>query len=164
MAGGFEFPASAQLVPANVKLMNARTQASKGKHTQGGVRASTAPNDENSPTASQEEDSMTKENSVTPQATALPTLISAMKVLARDIESPDGVANAAIAEAAQRLHDLEDCHMLLGRIVYKFGRATNMGQLDEIMSQARGFIARKGIANIIRSKSPNDRTEIPRLP
>jgi hypothetical protein len=89
-------------------------------------------------------------------ATALPTLISAMKVLARDIESPDGVANAAIAEAAERLQDLVDFNMLLSRIVYKFGRSTNMGQLDEIMSQASGFIARKGIGSPLRGESPND--------
>lgn len=31
------------------------------------------------------------------------TLIAAMKILARDIQSCDGVANAAIAEAADRL-------------------------------------------------------------
>lgn len=31
----------------------------------------------------------------------------AMRVLARDIESPDGVANAAIANAADRLDDLD---------------------------------------------------------
>lgn len=31
------------------------------------------------------------------------TLISALRILARDIESTDGVANAAIAEAADRL-------------------------------------------------------------
>jgi len=35
------------------------------------------------------------------------TLIEAMKILSRDIESEDGVANAAIYEAAQRLEDLE---------------------------------------------------------
>lgn len=88
-------------------------------------------------------------------ATALPTLISAMKVLARDIESPDGVANAAIAEAAERLQDLADFNMLLSRIVWKHGRATNIGQLDQIMSQARGFIARKGIGSPLRDESPN---------
>jgi hypothetical protein len=34
------------------------------------------------------------------------TLIEAMRILARDIESGDGVANAAIAEAAERLQEL----------------------------------------------------------
>jgi hypothetical protein len=35
--------------------------------------------------------------------TSTPTIIAAMRALARDIESPDGVANAAILEAADRL-------------------------------------------------------------
>lgn len=35
------------------------------------------------------------------------TLIAAMRVLARDIQSGDGVANAAIAEAADRLEELQ---------------------------------------------------------
>ena len=34
------------------------------------------------------------------------TLISALRILARDIKSDDGVANAAIAEAADRLEEL----------------------------------------------------------
>lgn len=41
------------------------------------------------------------------------TLISALRILARDIESQDGVANAAIAEAADRL---EEYHGTLRRI------------------------------------------------
>ena len=36
------------------------------------------------------------------------TLIAAMRILARDIQSGDGVANAAIAEAADRLEEQED--------------------------------------------------------
>lgn len=35
--------------------------------------------------------------------TATPTLASAMRILARQIQSQDGVANAAIAEAAEQL-------------------------------------------------------------
>ena len=34
------------------------------------------------------------------------TLIEALRILARDIQSEDGVANAAIAEAADRLEEL----------------------------------------------------------
>ena len=44
--------------------------------------------------------------SKTPRTDTL-TLASAMDVLAREIQSHDGVANAAIAEAAQRLRELE---------------------------------------------------------
>jgi hypothetical protein len=39
------------------------------------------------------------------------TLIAAMRVLARDIQSGDGVANAAIAEAADRLEELQADHL-----------------------------------------------------
>ena len=34
------------------------------------------------------------------------TLAAALRILANDVESPDGVANAAIAEAAERLDEL----------------------------------------------------------
>jgi hypothetical protein len=34
------------------------------------------------------------------------TLVAALRVLAAEIQSPDGVANAAIAEAADRLEEL----------------------------------------------------------
>ena len=39
--------------------------------------------------------------------TSTQTIISALLVLARDIESQDGVANAAIAEAAERLAEFD---------------------------------------------------------
>ena len=42
------------------------------------------------------------------RATDTKTLSSAMRSLARDIDSEDGVANAVIAEAAQRIDDLAD--------------------------------------------------------
>ena len=39
------------------------------------------------------------------------TLIAAMRILSQDIESDDGIANAAIAEAADRMQEL--CSELL---------------------------------------------------
>ena len=36
------------------------------------------------------------------------TIIQAMRILANEIQSGDGVANAAIAEAADRLQELQD--------------------------------------------------------
>lgn len=39
--------------------------------------------------------------------TPTPTLIAALRTLAAEIQSPDGVANAAIAEAADRLEEME---------------------------------------------------------
>jgi hypothetical protein len=41
-----------------------------------------------------------------PRKTKTETLASALDVLAREIKSGDGVANAAIAEAAERLREL----------------------------------------------------------
>jgi hypothetical protein len=37
------------------------------------------------------------------------TLIRALRILAGDIQSDDGVAQAAILEAAQRIEELADC-------------------------------------------------------
>lgn len=37
--------------------------------------------------------------------TSTETLIAAMRILSQDIQSDDGIANAAIAEAAQRLEE-----------------------------------------------------------
>lgn len=45
------------------------------------------------------------------------TLIAAMRILARDIHSGDGVANAAIVEAADRLVELKaECDALLAAL------------------------------------------------
>jgi hypothetical protein len=40
--------------------------------------------------------------------TSTETLVAAMRALANDIQSEDGVANAAIAEAAQRLEEQQE--------------------------------------------------------
>ena len=40
--------------------------------------------------------------------TSTETLIAAMRILSQDIQSDDGVANAAIAEAAQRLEEQQE--------------------------------------------------------
>jgi hypothetical protein len=46
-----------------------------------------------------------------------PTLIEALRILARDIESDDGVANAVIAEAADRLMAFQEAvTALLGEV------------------------------------------------
>lgn len=39
--------------------------------------------------------------------TSTKTLAAALRILALEIQSPDGIANAAIAEAAERLEELE---------------------------------------------------------
>jgi len=55
--------------------------------------------------------------------TATPTLASAMRILARQIQSPDGVANAAIAEAAERLYEL---HTINGELLSTMTRVYQM--------------------------------------
>jgi hypothetical protein len=40
--------------------------------------------------------------------TDTPTLIAALEILARDIASPDGIANDCIREGAQRIRELDD--------------------------------------------------------
>lgn len=40
--------------------------------------------------------------------TPTPTIIKALTILARDIESQDGVATAALLEAAQRMGEMQD--------------------------------------------------------
>lgn len=55
--------------------------------------------------------------------TATPTLASAMRILARQIQSPDGVANAAIDEAAERLDEL---HIIHGEMLSTMTRVYQM--------------------------------------
>lgn len=57
------------------------------------------------------------------------TLIAAMRILARDIQSGDGVANAAIAEAADRLEELQaSIAELDGRINILLEQRNKLGQ------------------------------------
>ena len=55
--------------------------------------------------------------------TATPTLARAMHILSREIQSPDGVANAAIAEAAERLYEL---HTINGELLSTMTRVYQM--------------------------------------
>ena len=45
------------------------------------------------------------------------TLIAALRILAAEIQSPDGLVNAAIAEAADRLEELAACRAALALLV-----------------------------------------------
>jgi hypothetical protein len=45
------------------------------------------------------------------------TLIKALHILANDIETEDGVANAVIAEAAQRLEELYEINRTLSEAI-----------------------------------------------
>lgn len=47
------------------------------------------------------------------------TLISALRILARDIKSNDGVANACISEAADRLEEYKDMQAKIETLIDK---------------------------------------------
>ena len=63
--------------------------------------------------------------------TSTPTLIAAMRALARDIDSPDGVANAAILEAAERLAALDGETLLLADIMRDAYRVISVIEADD---------------------------------
>ena len=66
------------------------------------------------------------------------TLAAAMDVLAREIQCADGVATAAIAEAAQRLRELEWEVAALTQQA-----RTNPGRAEEIISAREAEISRQ---------------------
>lgn len=66
------------------------------------------------------------------------TIIEALRILARDIQSDDGVANATIAEAAERLQELQARSASIDRLIQR-----NRILLDEL----RGMRAKKYAEN-----------------
>jgi hypothetical protein len=62
--------------------------------------------------------------------TDTPTLIAALRILANEIESGDGVANAAIAEAADRLQEMLEALRLAERFV-----AAEVKRRDEVSGE-----------------------------
>jgi len=72
------------------------------------------------------------------------TLIKAMRILSSDIQSDDGVANAAIAEAAQRLEDqqerikrLEEALHRIANTDYRGHRSTESQIAFEALKEAK---------------------------
>ncbi len=70
------------------------------------------------------------------------TLAQALDILARDIESPDGVANAAIREAAERLREMR--YEELEQAVVGWARARQIIQNGTATSQLLKAIAEMG--------------------
>jgi hypothetical protein len=70
-----------------------------------------------------------------------PTLISAMRILAATVESDDGIANAAIAEAADRLEEL---HAEKAAIVAELERL-----YDEWLVRAESRAAQVALGNAV---------------
>lgn len=58
-----------------------------------------------------------------------------MDILARDIQSGDGVANAAISEAASRLRELDDAEKKLEREVVKLRARLHVTHKSYLMAQ-----------------------------
>ena len=63
------------------------------------------------------------------------TLIAAMRILARDIESGDGVANVAIAEAADRLAELQS-HVMSEHLRDATKMAEQQASIAELAAKA----------------------------
>ena len=76
------------------------------------------------------------------------TLIAAMRILARDIQSGDGVANAAIAEAADRLEEQQS------RIAELEARAVpiNDRQLADAVNELRDIAIKFHAAGQLRER------------
>ena len=64
-------------------------------------------------------------------------LISALKILSRDIESGDGVANAAIYEGATRLEELRDEVMSLEKELAPYRDEKHRKELSEELRNLR---------------------------
>ena len=64
------------------------------------------------------------------------TLVSAMRALANDIQSEDGVANAAIHEAAQRLEEQQDRIKRLEEALTSIGEYWNRHTNERAMEDA----------------------------
>lgn len=87
------------------------------------------------------------------------TLIAAMRVLARDIQSGDGVANAAIAEAADRLEE-QQAHIaeLEARINILLEQRNRLGQdvqnaaITGVVPENHAIGAQLGLVANLRAK------------
>jgi len=85
------------------------------------------------------------------------TLIAALRILARDIQSEDGVANAAIEEAAARLKELERENAALQKLIddpnamheyylrsgngWEVWHGERLGQMENYIPELQGQIA-----------------------
>lgn len=64
------------------------------------------------------------------------TLIKALRILANDIESEDGVANAAIAEGAQRLEELHEMNKNLLDVLIEADSMIEMEPYEHVSQEA----------------------------
>jgi FtsZ-binding cell division protein ZapB len=94
--------------------------------------------------------------------TPTPTLASALDTLARDIETDDGVANAAIAEAAQRLREQEaDLKTLADEVVMLMGEVKELRTHRNDQSHRHQHALNQQSAEIERLKADLARAQQP---
>ena len=74
------------------------------------------------------------------------TLIAALRILARDIQSEDGVANAAIEEAAARLKELERENAALRELATRM--AAEMREVDHEFASLQDYDAARKEAQL----------------
>ena len=64
-------------------------------------------------------------------------LAAALRQLANDIQSPDGVANAAIAEAAERLEELMsqnyECKFFIENVMASIGAGATLSEVTDML-------------------------------
>ena len=70
--------------------------------------------------------------------TSTRSLIKAMRVLDSEIQSDDGVANAVIAEAAQRMEEQQECIKRLEREIELFREHADYGDVCLVEAILKG--------------------------
>lgn len=85
------------------------------------------------------------------------TLIAALRVLANDIESQDGVANAAIAEAADRLEELELNLVTIGELAIANWDYDTVEKVDNIVKDPMRY---KDMLEVLFRKNYNKIKEL----
>lgn len=85
------------------------------------------------------------------------TLIAALRVLANDIQSQDGVANAAIAEAADRLEELELNLVTIGELAIANWDYNTVEKVDNIVKDPMRY---KDMLDVLFRKNYNKIKEL----
>lgn len=89
--------------------------------------------------------------------TSTETLIKALRILAEDIKSDDGVANAAIAEAADRLEELELNLVTIGELAIANWDYDTVEKVDNIVKDPMRY---KDMLDVLFRKNYNKIKEL----
>lgn len=85
------------------------------------------------------------------------TLIAALRVLANDIQSQDGVANAAVSEAADRLEELELNLVTIGELAIANWDYDTVEKVDNIVKDPMRY---KDMLDVLFRKNYNKIKEL----